>query len=62
VVFKLIHEDRVWQELLIKKYFKNKTLGEIYWKPRDLDLVRPNKSQRLFPKFLIFQSTQWGYR
>jgi hypothetical protein len=30
-LFKLIHEDGVWQELLRKKYFKNKIIGEVRW-------------------------------
>jgi hypothetical protein len=34
-LYKLINEDGVWQELLRKKYLKNKTLGETYWKPGD---------------------------
>jgi len=34
-LFKLINEDGVWQELLRKKYLKDKTIGEAYWKPGD---------------------------
>jgi len=34
-LYKLINEDRVWQELLRKKYLKNKTIGEVKWKPGD---------------------------
>ena len=34
-LFKLINEDGVWQELLMKKYLKDKTIGEVYWKPGD---------------------------
>ena len=31
-LFKLINEDSVWQELM-KKYLKDKTIGQAYWKP-----------------------------
>jgi hypothetical protein len=34
-LFKLINEDGVWQEILRKKYLKNKTIGEVRWKPGD---------------------------
>jgi hypothetical protein len=28
-LYKLINEDGIWQELLRKKYLKNKTIGEV---------------------------------
>jgi len=34
-LYKLINEDGVWQELLRKKYLKNKTISEVKWKPGD---------------------------
>jgi hypothetical protein len=34
-LYKLINEDEIWQERLRKKYLKNKTIGEVQWKPRD---------------------------
>jgi hypothetical protein len=34
-LYKLVNEDGVWQDLLRKKYLKNKTIGEVHWKPRD---------------------------
>jgi len=34
-LYKLVNEDGVWQDLLRKKYLKNKTIGKVHWKPRD---------------------------
>ena len=34
-LYKLVNEDGVWQDLLRKKYLKNKTIGEAHWKPGD---------------------------
>ncbi|WVZ54468.1 hypothetical protein U9M48_005255, partial [Paspalum notatum var. saurae] len=34
-LYKLINEDGLWQQLLRKKYLKNKTIGEVFWKPGD---------------------------
>ncbi|WVZ69705.1 hypothetical protein U9M48_018450 [Paspalum notatum var. saurae] len=34
-LYKLINEDGIWQQLLRKKYLKNKTIGEVFWKPGD---------------------------
>ncbi|XP_062193487.1 uncharacterized protein LOC133896859 [Phragmites australis] len=34
-LFKLINEDGMWQQLLRRKYLKNKTIGEVKWKPGD---------------------------
>jgi len=34
-LYKLINEDGVWQQLLRKKYLKNKTIDEVKWKPGD---------------------------
>jgi len=29
-LYKLVNEDGVWQDLLRKKYLKNKTIGEVH--------------------------------
>ncbi|WVZ67862.1 hypothetical protein U9M48_016884 [Paspalum notatum var. saurae] len=34
-LYKLINEDGIWQQLFRKKYLKNKTIGEFFWKPGD---------------------------
>ncbi|WVZ51649.1 hypothetical protein U9M48_002771 [Paspalum notatum var. saurae] len=34
-LFKLLNEDGMWQQLLRKKYIKDKTIGEVQWKPGD---------------------------
>ena len=34
-LYKLINEDEIWQQLLRKKYLKNKTIGEVFLKPGD---------------------------
>jgi hypothetical protein len=34
-LYKLVNEDGVWQDLLRKKYLKNKIISEVHWKPRD---------------------------
>ncbi|WVZ62207.1 hypothetical protein U9M48_011977 [Paspalum notatum var. saurae] len=34
-LYKLINENGIWQQLLRKKYLKNKTIGEVFWKPGD---------------------------
>ncbi|WVZ94165.1 hypothetical protein U9M48_040091, partial [Paspalum notatum var. saurae] len=34
-LFKLLNEDGMWQQLLRKKYIKDKTIGDVQWKPGD---------------------------
>ena len=34
-VFKLCNEEGIWQELLLNKYLKDKTLGQVNKKPGD---------------------------
>ncbi|WVZ96731.1 hypothetical protein U9M48_042332 [Paspalum notatum var. saurae] len=34
-LYKLINEDGIWQQLFKKKYLKNKTIAEVFWKPED---------------------------
>jgi hypothetical protein len=34
-LFKLMHEEGVWQELLHNKYLKNKTLSQVIANPTD---------------------------
>ena len=29
-LYKLVNEDGIWQDLLRKKYLKNKTIGEVH--------------------------------
>jgi hypothetical protein len=31
----LINEKGVWQDILKKKYLRDKAIGEFYWKPGD---------------------------
>ena len=37
-LYKLVNEDGIWQDLLRKKYLKNKIIGEVHWKPGDSHL------------------------
>jgi len=54
-IYKVINEDGVWQELLRKKYLKNKTISEVKWKPGDSHfLVRPYEGQRSLPSSIHF--------
>ena len=51
---KLTNEDGVWQELIRKKYLKNKTISEVKWKPGDFYFfVKSYEGQRLLPQIYL---------
>jgi intein-encoded DNA endonuclease-like protein len=47
-LFKLANEEGMWQQILKRKYFRNKTIGEVQVKPGDSFLVGSYENKRAF--------------
>ncbi|WVZ81051.1 LOW QUALITY PROTEIN: hypothetical protein U9M48_028478 [Paspalum notatum var. saurae] len=61
-LFKLLNEDGLWQQLLRKKYIKDKTIGEVQWKSGDsqfwLGLMKVKNSFLSIATFNVHSGTQ----
>ena len=61
-VFKLCNEEGIWQELLLNKYLKDKTLGQVNKKPGDsyfwTSLMGVNDNFLSLGRFLLKDGSQ----